>query len=262
MLRTSRKRARTSIKYSGAAADYKSLGPRRLFKKARTSFRQRRRNQRTAGFLGIETKFLDTAWDSVTVPVATADATGLELQPSTGCINSVSVPAQGDGEQQRDGRTYVLKSCHFSGELDHPIAQDANDATEGNDIYVAMVLDTQANGSAVNSEDVYDNPSTVGAAMFPYPLRNLENSKRFRILASGLFRLRGMYSINDGAVTGSLSAQAATMIQLSWHGSIKCNAGGTAAAVSNARDNSISIIAFSNRNPCTFRGKCRTRFVG
>lgn len=62
--------------------------------------------------LGIETKFLDTAWNGVAINAST-DGAGGELQPSTGCTDCISVPAQGDGESQRDGRKYCVKSIFF-----------------------------------------------------------------------------------------------------------------------------------------------------
>lgn len=221
-------------------------------------------NRRTGGFAGIELKFLDTAWNSVTINTST-DGSGGEIQPSTGCTNAISVPAQGDGESNRDGRKYTLKSAWFSGiVLTSPSANQA-DATDIPGYYFAMVLDTQANGATVVSEDVFINPGTTGHQMLPKPLRNLQNSRRFRILDSKYVPVGGMYAITDGTNTGSLAAMTEPTVNLSWKGNIQCTSTGTNADVASASDNAIHIISYAgDATPLvpTIRAKARVRFVG
>lgn len=220
----------------------------------------------SATLLAAESKFLDVAWNNVTIPAATAGATGLEIQPSTGCTNAISVPAQGDGESERDGRKYVITSVWCSGSVDTTPASDQADVGEAYDYYFALVLDTQTNGAAINSEDVFVNPGTDGRAMLPQPLRNLQNSKRFRILASQQVKVPGTYSGSDGTNTMSLSHQVAPVISLSWRGKIVCDSLSTTANVTSAADNSIHLIGFvgaaSAGGSFTLQGKSRIRFQG
>ncbi len=225
--------------------------------------RRRRRNLRTAGYLGIELKFLDCAWNSVAIGAST-DGSGGELQPSSGCTNALSVPAQGDGESQRDGRKYSIKSVYLNGTITTTVLANQADTLEGLGYYFALVLDTQANAATVVSENVYLNPATGAASMLPKPLRNLQNSKRFKILDSAYVPVGGMYVQTDGASTGSISNQDAPVLSLSWRGEVAVNCVGTTADVASASDNAIHVVAYAGATTLTpvFNGKCRTRFVG
>lgn len=232
-------------------------------KRRRPSGRMRRRNARTAGYLGIEKKFLDCAWNGVQI-FASTDGAGAELQPSTGCTNAISVPSQGDGESQRDGRRFTVMSAFFSGIIISDPLSDQADANENMGYYFALVLDTQANAAAINSEDVYLNPSSVAGGILPKPLRNLQNSKRFRILDSQFVQAAPAYGVTDGASTNSQSAMYAPAISLSWSGSITCNCSGTTASVASVTDNALHIVAYAGstvRAPSVL-GKSRIRFVG
>lgn len=209
-----------------------------------------------------ELKFLDCAWNGVAINTST-DGSGIEMQPSSGVTSCISVPAQGDGESNRDGRKYTIKSVWLSGIVDcDPLANQA-DAQDQTGVYAALVLDTQANGATLVSENVFINPSTSGLGMLPQPLRNLQNSKRFRILASGFFEPKGVFAMTDGANTSSQNFQVNPMVNLSWKGEIVCDSIGTTANVSSASDNAIHLVmAKGTGATLTFYGKSRVRFVG
>lgn len=221
-------------------------------------------NPRSGGYLGIEKKFLDCAWNAVTINVS-SDGTNGELQPSSGCTGSLSVPAQGDGESERDGRQYCITSCYVSGIINTTADSDVADPIEGLGYFFALVLDTQANGATVDSENVYINPSTNTNAMLPQPLRNLQYSKRFKILDRVYVPNGGLVSMTDGTNTGSLNVQNAPHFTLSWRGKILCNCGsGTTADIANATDNALHLLGFAGSSTYTptFVGKSRIRFVG
>lgn len=228
----------------------------------RRLYSYKRQNTRTGGYLGIEYKFLDTAWDNVAINSST-DGSGCELQPSSGCTNCISCPAEGDGESARDGRTFVLKSAYFSGTIDFAALTGQTTINEGGGFYFALVLDTQTNGAAINSEDVYINPSTIAKAIIPQPLRNLEQSNRFRILDR---KYVDQPLIVAGSVGANFALAPATLpiVTLSWKGSIKVNTKATASNVTSVTDNSLHILAFAANTAYTpiFTGKCRVRFVG
>jgi len=261
------KRQRSFRKYGQMAR------PTRPAKRQRRAAPRRKRsyNVRYGGFLGIENKFLDCAWNGVTINSST-DGTGAELQPSSGCTSAISVPAQGDGESQRDGRKYCIKKVWVSGLIDTTAASDQADSVEMAGWYFALVLDKQCNGATINSEDVYINPSSSASAIAPQPLRNLQQSNRFTILDSCYVEPIGMYAFNDAAATGSLSAQNRPTVNLSWNAKkgrspgiiVECD--GTTADVASATNKAIHVIAFNANNTATFTstffGKSRLRFQG
>lgn len=219
-------------------------------------------NLRTGGFLGIEYKFLDCAWNSVAVNSSTDGSSG-EVQPSSGCTSCISVPAQGDGESNRDGRKYTIKSVWVSGLLEFTPLTLQTTVTESAGTYLALVLDTQANGATIVSENVFINPSTNGNAMIPQPLRNLQNSKRYRILASQYIPAPLVITGQDAAASNAQVPGTQPAVSLSWKGNIVCDSIGTTANVASASDNAIHLIAYTGSQFTTaFIGKSRMRFVG
>jgi len=225
----------------------------------------RRLNARTGGFLGIESKFLDCAWNAVGIS-SSADGSGGEVQPSTGCTQCISCPAQGDGESQRDGRKFVLKSAFVSGIIQTAATGDLPDAFALDGYFIALVLDKQANGATITSEDVFINPSTQARAMMPQPLRNLQHSKRFRILDSMYIRPGGAYGVQDSllAATASINHQTVPTFKLSWRGNITVNTTGTTADVASVSDNALHVICYSGGATITptLVAKSRVRFMG
>ncbi len=236
-----------------------------LLVKKRRSTRKRRRI--TAERLGVETKFLDCAWNSVTINTST-DGSGGEMQPSSGCTNALSVPAQGDTEATRDGKTYTVNSVWLSGVVNTTGLSDQADVFEEEGIFIALVLDSQTNAGTVVSENVYDNPSTDPSSMLPQPLRNLEYSTRYKILDRIYIPAGNMYAMTDHATnssTASISAQNAKAFNLNWKGNMKvtCTKAGTTANVSSVIDNAIHLVGYSGGGLVkTFSGKSRLRFVG
>jgi len=220
-------------------------------------------NYRTGGFQGLEKKFLDCAWNGVAINVST-DGSGGELQPSTGCTSCISCPAQGVGESQRDGRKFTMTSLYFSGIVDTTAAVDQADAVDFAGYFFALVWDSQVNGAATDSENVYVNPSDSGGAMLPQPLRNLQFTKRYKVLASSYVEPGGAYSSTDGTNTSSLVNQTRPCVTLSWRGQIVVETTGTTANVSAVADNALHILAFTANTVLTplFTGKSRLRFVG
>lgn len=218
---------------------------------------------RTGGFLGVENKFLDCAWNGVALATST-DGSGGELQPSSGCTNCISAPAQGDGESNRDGRKYVINSAFVSGIVDTTPLADQADVVDFGGYFFALVLDTQANVATAASENIYINPSTSPNAMMPQPLRNLEYSSRFRILDSCFVSPTGAYAGTDGANTNSVSTQTQVPMKLSWRGKIIVQCTGTTADVASVTDNALHLIGYcvTTGNAPKLYGKSRIRFQG
>lgn len=219
-------------------------------------------SMRSGGYYGEELKFLDCYWSNVNLPF-TNDASSCEIQPTTGCTQAISVPAQGDTGSERVGRQYLIRSAMVSGSVHYTSDGDLPDPYQNNGCFAALVLDTQANGATIVSENVYTNAGGSGAQVMPRPLRNLAYSKRYRILDSKYIPPTNMYAFNDSATTGSIGSQTSSPFTLSWKGKILCNCSGTTANVSSVTDNAIHLLVFNagglNKS---FYGKSRVRFVG
>ncbi len=220
------------------------------------------RNQRTGGYSGIELKFLDCGKSDFTVPAPT-DCAGGEVAPEFGCTGCISAPAQGDAQSSRDGRRYTIKSVYVQGSH---FASTSTDAVVNAlpVVFVALVLDTQANAATIVSENVFTNgndTSTVNSA----PLRNLEYSSRYRVLDSTQIIPVPMGNANNAAVTTISQATTNCPFKLSWKGElpVTCNAG-TTADVANITDNAIHVIAFGTvtANSSLLSYNSRVRFVG
>lgn len=223
--------------------------------------RLRRRNLRTAGFLGIEKKFLDVYASNVAIPAPT-DCAGGEMQPEGGCTGCLSAPAQGDGEQQRDGRKIMLKSCFVTGNIVATTAQDQADALMQPQFFVALVLDTQANGATVVSEQVFTNPNDT-PYVNSFPLRNLQYSSRYRVLDYKQLAPDEVVVATDGAVTTSQRFSNISF-KLAWNGNLPVTFTSTTADVANVADNAVHVIAFATDVSFTplISYNSRVRFVG
>jgi hypothetical protein len=213
---------------------------------------KRSSNRRTGGFLGIEYKFYDTSRAGIAVPVQASWA-GCELDPTT--VNCISAPAEGNGQSDRDGRKIKLTGCHVSGTISCVGATVSTDISPT--VVVALVLDTQTNGAQLNSEDVYINPSAT-ANTIPCPLRNLEYSKRFKVL--------GYKVISMPTITGANTTQFG--VSVPWRIDCKLNLpvqfNNTTAGVASVTDNSLHIVANTDYNSWAplLNYNARVRFVG
>ncbi len=222
----------------------------------------RYRNRRTGGFLGQELKFYDTKLVSAALTTNT-DASGGEHDPSaTIVLNSTT---QGDGEQQRDGRKMTMKSLYLSGNCVVPGKATESTADAGCIIYIAVVLDTQTNGATIVSEQVFKN---VGGnvALGANPMRNLEFSTRYRVLATKHFTMQNPAIANDTGATGGIIQQG---LVKRWKMFIKLKDlgvtfNGTTETVANITDNSLHLIAFTSSTSLApvISYSSRLRFMG
>ena len=170
---------------------FTQAGRRRMFRRTRVPIRRRRtrpRNIRTGGFLGIETKFFDNACVNFTIPSPT-DASGGEAQPTITVSQCLSSPAQGDGEQNRDGRRITAKSMFINGVVTIATQADQTNADIMPTVYIAVVLDTQTNAATIVSENVFQNTG-ANAILAACPVRNMSNTRRYQILKKKVIKDR------------------------------------------------------------------------
>lgn len=243
---------------------YKTLSrPTKMLKRSPKMASYRRRSLlRAAGILGIETKYLDVWASSLAVPANDTCESG-EMQPEGGCTECLSAPAQGDGPQARDGRQIQFKGIFIDGFVNLvPLADQADVATPQT-VFVALVLDTQTNGSTIVSEQVFTNPNDT-PVVNGYPLRNLAYSTRYKVLAHKTIHMGPVTAGTDGANTNSLNG-AGQCFTLGYKGDmpIKFGSLGT-ATVSDVIDNSLHLVAFacSSAWTTTISYNSRMRFRG
>jgi len=216
-------------------------------------------NVRTGGFLGIEKKFFDT-FKATTVIHNPTDCTGCELDPATdNCLNGV---AQGDGESNRDGKNYVIKSLHFNGRV---VTNSQPNKTLGwipPSVFIAIVLDTQTNGAQLNSEDVYTNPAGSSANNSCLQ-RQLQYSSRFRVLKTWKIDFNDPSMAYDGTNMEACGQSRSIEAHLD-NLNIKVGCSATTGTVAAITDNSLHVVGFSTNGTetCNLTYTSRIRFMG
>ena len=228
--------------------------------------RLRSRNRRTAGFLGIEIKYYDSYVIGSQLTTSTTQAGGLHNPLLLGIPQALNNVAQGDGEQERDGRKMMMRSISINGHLNrNAIASGPTDLEVAPDYFIALVLDTQANGAVLNSQDVYTNVSSL-ASLSTSPFRNLQYSQRFKVLATRRITGRQLTAgVIDATGTGSFDiAGQFYPFRFDKKLAIPVLFTGTNATVANVVDNTLSILAWTsnNTNPTQISYNARLRFVG
>ncbi len=213
-------------------------------------------NVRTGGFMGLERKFKDyeVSADSFTTVWA-----GGEMDDGTAL--SLSAVAQGDGEDQRDGRVYTIHSVHIRGYVELSSLEDS--VSPINDVIarIALVWDTQTNGAQLNAEDVY---LTTSAGKDVNSFRNLQESKRFIVLKEKTMTLKAYGQTNAGAQ--NLYTNGAVRIHFkinkAFKNGIKVRCKGTTATVASISDNSLHLIGTANATTVVLNYESRIRFTG
>ncbi len=211
-------------------------------------------NVRTGGFIGMENKFVDIETDS------DAFATTWSTMED-GTNSNISGVAQGIGESQRIGRKYTITSIHIRC-LVHTAASEAQpnpqSAFRGR---ICLVLDTQTNGAQLTATDVMDGGLTNDFLAF----RNLQFTKRFKVLWDKSFVLTPIGQVNDGAVdkfsNGSYTTNIMSYNKNFTRGlNVLCD--GTSAAVASITDNSLHIIGVGNSAGLLLDMQVRIRYKG
>lgn len=202
------------------------------------------RNARTGGLLGIEKKYLD-CYKTATAIASSTDGSGGEYPPSaiiTGCL---SAPAQGDGPTNREGNKIVITDCLVQGVISVSAQANQTAADQSPVVMVALVMDTQTNGTQLNSEDVYTNPSGA-AVLMTSPNRNMSYTQRFKVLKVWKKQIRIPQLAYDG--TNMEQSGFQTPYKLKWKGKIPVTftTGSTTADIANVTNNSLQIIAYTS----------------
>lgn len=261
--------------YKTAKGEYKSIhdyfyprrAPRRAHKTVSRIKRPARKKKDKRAYQGSlkELKFLDCLIEGRAVTAPTTSA-GAELQPTAGCLNALSVPAQGVAENDRNGRHYTIKSIFLSGSVTTSnVSSTTNQCHDYPGYFFALVLDKQTNGDAINSEDVYTTGgSLLPSTRMPQPLRNLQHIRRFQILDSVYLTCGGMYAARNNIGVMSTGAQETPTFTLSWKGDLDVYCTNTANDVADVSNYSIHLIGFAGGTGLVpvLNAKSRLRFTG
>lgn len=256
-------------KYSGGAVSEakkaKLSNQKKSLKAAKMAAVRQLANAATAGFLGIEKKFLDTAKADTAVASAAA-LTGGEYDPSSGCTGCLSCPSEGDNEQQRDGKKFVIDSLIIKGYVRNE--KTTGDGVEASTkVFLAIVLDTQTNGAQMNSEDCFKNLLGTAAGVVN-PMKNLLSGNRFRILKSQVFDLTPHGAFAASATYGANEVRREFDWYIPFKGGLPVRLkdgdlnSGKNADVANVVDNSLHVIAFSTLTGALIGYNARIRFQG
>jgi len=201
---------------------------------------------RTGGFLGKELKFIDYELAAHAL-VATVAGSECDPQSSVDCLNAT---AQGDTEQNRDGRRQFTHSIMIKGYVDfHPSKATATFSLDSCFVKLALVLDTQTNGAQLNAEDVFVDPSST--YLDSTLVRNLQYTSRFKVLKMITIKVPPMIGGYCGDGTTNLADGCRTHVPFSCYYNFKTplvtSYTNTTAVVANIADNSLHLIAIKSK---------------
>jgi len=207
-----------------------------------------------------ELKFYDTnlADNALTAPT---DSTAGEKNPSaTITLNTVT---QGDGESQRDGRQISMTNIGIRGHIRVPAIANATAADEAFNCFVALVLDTQSNGALLASENVFINPGG-DAQMAAQPWRNLQFTKRFKVLASTNVTFERSPELTYDGTNMEQGGMIKIFSMFADLKGMKVTYSGTSESIANTVDNSLNVIAWTSdvASAPVLSYSARLRFMG
>lgn len=213
------------------------------------------RNIRSEGLLDREVKNFDTTFAAAFIDTTTW--VGSEKETST---YGLFCPVVGNTSTTRIGRKCMIKSLHLKGAIYKAQASDQVDVDDPVQVTFMIVQDTQTNGAQAQGETVMD--TTPAAAEECMSFRNLEYSKRFRLLFKKTFILRDAVAFTDGANTASTTGTA-VFLNINKRLNIPVEFISSTPAVADIVDNSIHVYCCASiGNATKLKYNTRIRFVG
>lgn len=261
---SARKRGRyqyaQASKFYGSANAYAGRN-NRYRRRARRAFRSA--NWQWGGFLGIEKKFYDCALANAAI-VQNANFTGCFLDPTaipgpTQCLNA---PAQGAGANTRVGIKYNIISIWIGGQVFvQPVANQAT-APAASTIFWALVMDKQTNGAQAATELIYQNPSATLFGASLAPVRNMQYSKRFKVLKTWNTVLTPNFS-GDGVANQEDVAAAAMPFEYfkKFKKPIRVECIASTGTVADIMNYSFHLVGTANGGAPLITYNCRIRFT-
>ncbi len=163
--------------------------------------------------------------------------------------------AQGDGEQERDGRKMCVKKLGWKFRINVPAIAGANIVT-GDTVRVMLYLDTQTNGAAATA-------ALILASDDFQSFNNLEQGKRFRTLMDRTYDLNINAAAGDGAANDTAPYVISDSFYKDMNLPVTYDSSATTGAIATMRDNNIGVLLLSKTgNLAEFESKMRIRFTG
>ncbi len=246
-------------------APYQSLGSyfgfttkSRRSRKSRAGWaRKNRMNPRAGGFIGQELKYVDQIIPDVKIKTTLALMTDVENGDVAKCLHGIS---QDNTESGRIGRQYTVRSIHVKGQIHLPQTSTAGQRNDQR-IAVYMIQDTQTNGAQMTGGQCFE---AIGAGHPELLMNNLENTGRFRILASKMIVMKS----GDSTFVGPNYAHPKKIQAFSFYKKMNMRvtcATGVGGTISSIKDNSVHLLAIASQDDGTqnmshMEGLVRTRF--
>lgn len=223
----------------------------------------------------VELKHFD-AVASVNGPVQISNdpgMTGMALINPSG-PECLFAPSQGPGSQQRDGRLATVQSIYVAGTVYVPPAAATTNNQQS--VFLALVLDRSPNQTDIDgfTNLIYENlarvpdppnPDVFSRSYVAAPLRNLEWSKRFKVLKTKTltFNTTPMFETAAGVHYGR-AERCFTMSYRPSGSDAQVEFQGAEGTVENITKNAYYILAISNaiQNAASIAYNSRVRFVG
>lgn len=232
-------------------------------------------NLRTGGYVGLEKKFFDSSFtqhgDALGHGLAVQLIESNSFSPPSSTNGALFCPKVGSNQSNRDGRVAQIHSVAISGYVQSVPGgpSNANTISRNIKVYIALVLDTQANGGAFTGSDVFDAISASSADMI-HPYRNLSNIQRFKVLASKrvtIVRDMEVVATATGSQVHATKGWQDFSLYHRFSKPLSVHFKGDTGDLPDISDNNISVIAFLEENTAgqdvtTMGGKCRVRFTG
>lgn len=141
-----------------------------------------------------ERKYFDSEVNALTMATITTLFTGAEADPAT--TNTLFAPTTGDDITNRQGRKVQVLSLKIRGEVKYAAQVDQLALDNAPLIRLALVQDTQTNGTQLNSEDVFQGAVNSGQGYLSF--QNPANFGRFKVLKDKFMTLSTPTAVNDG----------------------------------------------------------------
>jgi len=190
----------------------------------------------------VEQKFRDASISLTSAGYGCSDSAG-----TGGIVYNIST---GGTASDRIGAQIVVTQLLLAGYVTLP----ASTIAWADDFWIYVILDTQCNGEWSVPGDVFIHSGPMGSKQF-----NLENSNRFRIL-----KVLHSHLESKPVWTGAAVYLGGDSKFLSCE--ISCNipiiyANNTGGAITDVKQNNISLIWGSSQGVCTFLGNMRVRYT-
>lgn len=275
---------RTSVTFTGGGSKSrsKSAKARRASKRKKLGAKRSTINQAvrrallnptTSGLLGMELKFFDIIYYNASIlrndPLVGGFPASCYNEPSP--EQNLTGITQGTGPSQRVGNKVTLKSVYCRGSV---VFQGWTNTDIGGyitnvrnqHIFLALVLDKQANGTRPSVGSIYTKNGFLGDGFGP--LRNMANTARFRVLKTWDF-----YRNEEGILQDSAGTSDAPEVSKKWEWSMNLKdlqinfvPTTTTGNIADLTDNALHLVAFYEDNGYitapTLNYAMRFRFVG